>query len=111
MSKIGSDITWANPAVSRRRTVLQGSSHRTDPEIETSNNLQAMKNLLLTVAVASLALVTGNDVGAAAANDTSAAIRPFHPPKVTDAELADLRKRVGATRWSEKEYVADRTQG
>ena len=38
------------------------------------------------------------------------AIRPFHfeAPK---AELVDLRKRVEATRWPEKETVADDTQG
>ena len=38
------------------------------------------------------------------------AIRPFHfeAPK---AELIDLRKRIEATRWPEKETVADDTQG
>src|SRR5262249_44452467 len=37
-------------------------------------------------------------------------IRPFHF-KATDAELADLRQRVKATRWPDKEVVADATQG
>jgi len=39
------------------------------------------------------------------------AIRPFQVPEVSDAELADLRKRVNATRWPDREYVSDDTQG
>src|SRR5277367_2115828 len=38
------------------------------------------------------------------------AIRPFHVEFPQDA-LVDLRKRVAATRWPEKETVADATQG
>ncbi len=38
------------------------------------------------------------------------AIRPF-PVKVSDAELNDLRRRVNATKWPERETVADATQG
>jgi pimeloyl-ACP methyl ester carboxylesterase len=38
------------------------------------------------------------------------AIRPFHV-EVPEAELADLRKRIGATRWPEKETVPDASQG
>jgi pimeloyl-ACP methyl ester carboxylesterase len=38
------------------------------------------------------------------------AIRPFHF-KAPDAALADLRKRVAATRWPDKETVNDRSQG
>jgi pimeloyl-ACP methyl ester carboxylesterase len=37
-------------------------------------------------------------------------IRPFHI-KVSQAELTDLRQRVQATRWPDKETVNDRTQG
>jgi pimeloyl-ACP methyl ester carboxylesterase len=40
----------------------------------------------------------------------STAIRPFRV-NFSDAELADLRKRVQATRFPEKETVADATQG
>ncbi len=39
-----------------------------------------------------------------------AAIRPFRAT-VTDAELSELRRRVKATRWPEKETVADNSQG
>jgi pimeloyl-ACP methyl ester carboxylesterase len=37
-------------------------------------------------------------------------IRPFHV-NFPEAELADLRKRVNATRWPERETVSDATQG
>jgi epoxide hydrolase-like protein len=40
-----------------------------------------------------------------------AAIRPFQVPDVPEAELADLRKRIEATRWPDRETVADATQG
>ena len=38
------------------------------------------------------------------------AIRPFEF-NVSDEELTDLRRRIAATRWPEKEPVADRSQG
>ena len=38
------------------------------------------------------------------------AIRPFHF-SAPDADLADLRKRIAATRWPERELVADANQG
>ncbi len=37
-------------------------------------------------------------------------IRPFRF-QATDAELADMKRRIAATRWPEKEAVADATQG
>ncbi len=37
-------------------------------------------------------------------------VRPFHV-NVTEAELTDLRQRINATRWPEKETVIDATQG
>ena len=44
----------------------------------------------------------------AAASDTS--IRPFSA-HVPDADVADLRRRLAATRWPTKELVEDRSQG
>ena len=38
------------------------------------------------------------------------ALRPFHV-NVPEAELTDLRRRIKATRWPEKETVADTSQG
>ncbi|MGH9969005.1 MAG: epoxide hydrolase family protein [Pyrinomonadaceae bacterium] len=45
----------------------------------------------------------------AAVDDTS--IRPFPKIKVPEAELIDLRRRIAATRWPERETVTDETQG
>ena len=41
---------------------------------------------------------------------TDLTIRPFEV-HVPDEDLADLRRRVAATRWPGKELVADRSQG
>jgi pimeloyl-ACP methyl ester carboxylesterase len=41
---------------------------------------------------------------------TDATIRPFEV-RVPDEDLADLQRRIGATRWPGKELVADRSQG
>jgi hypothetical protein len=38
------------------------------------------------------------------------AIRPFHA-NVPEAELTELRRRVQATRWPERETVTDASQG
>jgi pimeloyl-ACP methyl ester carboxylesterase len=38
-------------------------------------------------------------------------IRPFQVPKVSDADLADLRRRVTATKWPQRETVTDASQG
>ena len=37
-------------------------------------------------------------------------LRPFHY-KASDTELADMKRRIKATRWPEKETVDDDTQG
>jgi pimeloyl-ACP methyl ester carboxylesterase len=39
------------------------------------------------------------------------AVRPFHMPAVPESELADLRMRVKATKFPDKETVSDATQG
>jgi pimeloyl-ACP methyl ester carboxylesterase len=46
----------------------------------------------------------------AAPSIASDAIRPFHF-NATKEQLADLRKRVAATKWPEQETVSDTTQG
>jgi len=39
------------------------------------------------------------------------AIRPFKMPHVSDEELAELRRRIKATRWPTRELVSDDSQG
>jgi pimeloyl-ACP methyl ester carboxylesterase len=59
---------------------------------------------------------TGNAQSGPTANEkiagsqTSSEIRPFHV-HFSDEALADLRRRVGATKWPTKELVTDATQG
>ncbi|HKS83316.1 MAG TPA: epoxide hydrolase [Candidatus Acidoferrales bacterium] len=38
-------------------------------------------------------------------------IRPFQVASVSEAELTELRRRINATRWPERETVTDATQG
>src|SRR5262245_48249393 len=67
-------------------------------------------------ALASLALATANipvlagDSSEPATTDDRKAIRPFRV-NVPEAELAELRRRIDATRWPERETVADASQG
>ena len=56
----------------------------------------------------SSAILGGTAATAEASGDSS--IRPFHY-RASDAELADLKRRVSATRWPERETVNDNTQG
>jgi pimeloyl-ACP methyl ester carboxylesterase len=42
--------------------------------------------------------------------ETPVEIRPFQV-EFSDVQLTDLRRRIGATRWPNKELVADRSQG
>ncbi len=46
----------------------------------------------------------------AVASSDESAIRPFHNT-VPEADLAELRRRISATRWPERETVADASQG
>jgi hypothetical protein len=55
-------------------------------------------------------VVVQTSTAATAAQD-STAIRPFTVPTVPQAALDDLRRRIAATRWPEKETVADQSQG
>ncbi|MET0272686.1 MAG: epoxide hydrolase family protein [Phenylobacterium sp.] len=48
--------------------------------------------------------------GASSRAGDPTALRPFHY-KASDAELAELRRRIKATRWPERETVADDSQG
>src|SRR3954464_13586221 len=38
-------------------------------------------------------------------------VRPFQMVSVPDSQLADLRRRINATQWPERETVADASQG
>jgi pimeloyl-ACP methyl ester carboxylesterase len=57
-----------------------------------------------------LSALGGASLAEAMAGGGSTALRPFHV-RFADEQLADLRRRVAATRWPDKEQVADTTQG
>src|SRR5262249_29002985 len=62
------------------------------------------------IAIVIGSLSVANRSGAASESQDSTAIRPFHF-KAPQAALDDLKKRVQATRWPEKETVSDQSQG
>ena len=66
--------------------------------------------LAATAAAGAAGLLPAHPAGAADDTNERTAIRPFsfHAP---DAKLADLRRRVNATVWPERETVTDETQG
>src|SRR6266404_7343007 len=45
------------------------------------------------------------------AGNDNPAIRPFKVNVVPEAELTELRRRISATRWPERETVTDQSQG
>jgi pimeloyl-ACP methyl ester carboxylesterase len=55
-------------------------------------------------------VVASADTAPRAVEHSASAIRPFHV-SVPEAELAELRRRIAATRWPEKETVPDQSQG
>jgi pimeloyl-ACP methyl ester carboxylesterase len=65
------------------------------------------RSILAASAVAAAASLTPGALRTAHADD---AIRPFRI-NVPDEALVDLRRRVGSTRWPERETVSDATQG
>ena len=88
---------------------------KTTPRIELTPVGVPPRGLTARAAVASLAFATAispvlaGDGSKAAADDPNA-IRPFHV-NVPEETLVDLRRRIAATRWPEKETVADQSQG
>jgi pimeloyl-ACP methyl ester carboxylesterase len=69
--------------------------------------VHAAQLLVATAAAGALSMLPGT-LPAAAGDDTS--IRPFRA-NVSDEAVADLRRRLQATRWPDKETVADSSQG
>ncbi len=58
-----------------------------------------------------ISLFAAHASAAAEAGQDQTAIRPFKIPVVSQTALDDLRRRIAATRWPEKETVADDSQG
>ncbi len=76
-----------------------------------SSNTSRREVLVATAAgAATLAVSTGFAEAAAVAGPGASGIRPFHI-SVPEADLADLRGRLKATKWPDREIVSDTTQG
>ena len=74
-------------------------------------SLPTRRDLLAISAAASAAsLLSLRPVAAAESANEATAIRPFSV-NVPEADLADLRRRIAATRWPDKETVGDPSQG
>src|SRR5512145_2250462 len=72
--------------------------------------LSSTSALRMALAVLAATAIGGASATSAAAETNDKEIRPFRV-NVPDAALADLRTRVLATRWPDKETVSDRSQG
>src|SRR5688500_14012855 len=66
-----------------------------------------LRDAKIVVAIAAAGALLPETLSAAAA---SGSVRPFHI-SIPEEALADLRRRVLATRWPDKETVGDRSQG
>ena len=75
-------------------------------------SLEQLTCRLIGVGVIALGAMIGVALSStpAAAGNNDTAIRPFRV-NVPNAELADLKRRLAATRWPTKELVEDRSQG
>ena len=91
-------------AISRRRTVQSALALAVLPFSYPISQANAMSSL---VATSEATVVAANTK---APRGDSSAVRPFKY-RATDAELADLRRRITAARLPEKETVSDFTQG
>jgi pimeloyl-ACP methyl ester carboxylesterase len=78
----------------------------------TESSSFSRRSLLATATAAGAVGISGAGASStsATAADGDGAVRPFHY-KAPDDALVDLRRRVSATRWPDKETVADDSQG
>ena len=80
---------------------------KTDPRSPTMKTT----SMFVTLAAALTSLIASGNSKSADSSADPTAIRPFAIPTVAQKDLDDLRRRIAATRWPEKEKVADDSQG
>ena len=78
---------------------------KTTDQIEITPGVASRRDLSTLTAVAPLAPQKRNEQAA-----DKNAIRPFHV-NVPEGELTELRRRINATKWPERETVTDASQG
>jgi len=79
---------------------------KTADQIEITQGVASERGLNTRTAATSVAPQQRNEQ----ASDKNA-IRPFQLTNVPEAELVELRRRIKATKWPERETVTDATQG
>jgi pimeloyl-ACP methyl ester carboxylesterase len=72
--------------------------------------MKKSKSILTSTMVVSSFLMQGGSSNGQTATSIDESIRPFKV-HIPESELIDLKKRIKATRWTEKETVADYSQG
>jgi pimeloyl-ACP methyl ester carboxylesterase len=105
------DFLITSVAVGAFGTLLPTSAHAMASSLPPITEAGATSPI--TGVSASTAPVRGNPAMAAALDarsDADTVIRPFKY-HASDGELSDLRRRVAATRWPDREIVADASQG
>ena len=95
------DIDTPASVLSRRALLVNGAAMAAVATLPNGSKAAQKENAMTTA--------TTEQSSTAAADKN--AIRPFQVPTVPDADLADLRRRINATRWPDPEYVPDATQG
>ena len=89
------------------KTLVAIAASQSNPEAIDQDRRRLLTGAALGLAAAGAASLFPARPVAAAADD---AIRPFHID-IPEADLVDLRRRLAATRWSDKETVNDDSQG
>ena len=100
-----SEVRALSGAPSPRARKPTGLPIRGEPHVR---NFRPTRRSVLasSAAIGALGLLHGKPVAAAADN----AIRPFRV-NIPEEQLVDLRRRIAATRWPDRETVNDRSQG
>jgi pimeloyl-ACP methyl ester carboxylesterase len=88
--------------------------YRTDQSVEKITALENYQDRRQFLSTAAMGIASAGAASLLSTHPVSAAkndeIRPFHVD-IPNGELVDLRKRVLATRWPDRETVADSSQG
>jgi pimeloyl-ACP methyl ester carboxylesterase len=108
----------ADDESARTKTSTNGNTNmKMNNNIEITSRVNGRKNRTVRAVLASVGFLLAAATptiaasGAAVASEQDPnAIRPFHV-SVPDEQLADLRQRIAATRWPDKETVNDQSQG
>jgi pimeloyl-ACP methyl ester carboxylesterase len=74
------------------------------------NRRNFVKNVSLGLAATQISFLGSQRSALASMSEGSTAIREFHI-HVAEADLVELRRRIAATRWPDRETVDDQTQG